>query len=377
MNFYSIPRSAAYLCVCLLIIPSGAYLTKFPISPIYPAAAAGLMILAYILTTPAIRAEWTEWAELFAGLCMLLCIGVMQISSGGALPNILNLLLGPLLILTLPTVGSSLDRSQLLSVSKWHAALSLAIISIECIYRILNPDVTYLEEAASVRGDVEDIAFYIYKFNSLMYIDSNFVGLQLAILFAFLSAINTHHQKINRWIFVFILLLTCLTISRASLITIAVLAGIGWSKRLGSILRLIIGSILLGAIGATIHELQQDTSFLTKFDILARFFNFLLSGRWHEILLGVGAGQAAGAIGIGAHNIVVSYGTELGVPISTVILLYWIWICTRTRGAYLLFVAWLLNGFSLTTLAIPYLYAATTILRLLDKHPRVQESQFN
>lgn len=356
----------AIASTAMLAIFSGTYITKLPVSPVYFFSALGVVFFLISLSSLRVKAPANAWYEFLLVSLAMATIGLMQIDLGGNFSNIANLALGPLILVSLLVIGSKLSKSSLLIISNWHIGTSIALIAIECAYRIANPDYDYLANAFAIRGNIDDIAFYAYKFNSIMYIDSNFVGLQLAILFAFICVINEKYQKVSLWVYMCVIVLTALTLSRASLVTLVVLYVTLKFHRASILCRVTIMLISIITFGVTLYIVAEDASFLSKFEILFLFKNYLDYATINELLFGVGAGQASNMLGIGAHNILVTYWVEIGLIGSILFFFYWSWMVYKAPAVLFLLTAWVVNGFSLTTLAIPYLYVAAGMLRLLQ-----------
>lgn len=356
----------AIASTAMLAIFSGTYITKLPISPVYLFSALGVIFFLVSLSSLQVKAPTNAWYEFLLVSLAITTIAIIQINSGSNFSNIANLALGPLIHASLLVIGSKLDKSSLLKISNWHIGTSIALITIECIYRIANPDYDYLADAALTRGQIDDIAFYAYKFNSIMYLDSNFVGLQLAVLFAFTCAINEKYQRVSPWVYTSIFTLTALTLSRASLVTLALIYIALKFRQASKLHRITIATTSIIVFGTILYIVAEDASFLSKFEILHLFKSFLDYASINELLFGVGAGQASKLLGIGAHNILVTYAVELGLIGSFLFLCYWSWMVYQSPAVLFLLIAWVVNGFSLTTLAIPYLYAAAGLLRLLQ-----------
>lgn len=364
------PIDGAYVATLLLVSFSGVYLTRLGISPVYVISAGSIVWLISLAFSGRLIATLSDWAMVL-GTCALIVALVLQqsglqVNAG----NILNLALGPLLAAVVPLAGRRLSRPQLEGIARAFVTISLCVATVEAVWRLAHPDIGFLEDASQHREDIEDIAFYAYKFNSLMYLDSNFVGLQLALLFAFLLGLSAEGVRAPRFYFAWTFLLTVLTLSRASVGTVIVLASVSvflrYRRAVLVQIAVLVGVVILGVLAA--KAIGEDASFLSKFEILHRFADFEKRASWSDIMFGVGAGKAVGVLNIGAHNIVVTYVVELGVVVSIIVLSYWLLMAFAVQSSGYLVIAWLINGFSLTSLVIPYMYASGALLMLLHRH---------
>jgi hypothetical protein len=344
-----------------LIVFSGAYTTKLGFSPIYVFVVAGIVGTLLII--------WrSEVASLTAESMMaLLIVGWLTLSQfavGAEPPNILGAALGPA-ILALLHAPNNKDRPALATIAWWFIASSIALCAVETSYRLTHPDFDYLAMAMTVRGSIEDVFFYAYKYNSFMYLDSNFVGLQLALLLALQLAISAERLPHRGFMLIATMLLLIGTLSRASIVTATVLWCWHAFRRMRfAMLALLV--LLLLALVALLPVLSADDSFTSKFEILEEFTQYIGRAGLPALVAGVGAGRAEVALGVGAHNIIVTYVVELGLVSSAMFLALWTAVLLRSRKTGYLFFVLLVNGFSLTSLAVPFLYASCFVVSELD-----------
>jgi hypothetical protein len=365
---------AGYIVTLLLTIFSGVYLTKIGVSPIYGTSVLGVAALVSWTLAARGAAPLSLWAQSFGIVLLMIPVAIYQASLEGGAGNVVNFVLGPILAALIPISGRRLDKQQLVSIARLFVLCTFAVTTVEGAWRLTHPDLSFLEDASQHRDDVEDIAFYAYKFNSLMYIDSNFVGLQLAVLFAFLMALTRKGVHVPRTWYVYTFLLTIGTLSRASIFACLFLVGIEGYRRLakGPAFKFVVAFAMGCAAVGAFYLVQNDESFATKFDILRRFVHYVGSANLSDLLFGVGVGHAVHMLGIGAHNLVVTYVVEIGLVLTVVVLIYWLRFAVAVPVVGYLVAAWLVNGFSLTTFAIPYMYASAAILMLLHRlepHP--------
>lgn len=371
------PLDARFLVTLALTVFSGVYLTKTGVSPIYGTTMLGLGALAAWLLAARGAAPLSMWTQSFFTLLLAVPFSIYHLALQSNVGNIVNFILGPILATLIPMSGRGLSRKQLVAIARAFVLATFAVATIECAYRLTHPDLSFLQDASEHREDIEDIAFYAYKFNSLMYIDSNFVGLQLAVLFAFLFGLSRQKVHIPRSWFAYTLLLTVLTLSRASIFACVFLMCAAAYSRFakGPVLKFLVAmAVMAGALGAY-YVIQDDASFATKFDILHRFVTYFGRAGLPEVLFGVGVGHAVSVIGIGAHNLAVTYTLEVGLLLAVLVLGYWLYVAAVFPAIGYMVLVWLVNGFSLTTLAVPYMYASAALLMMLYWTDRLSVAQ--
>jgi hypothetical protein len=370
LNWFTDKADIRFLGVYLTTVFSGAYLTKLGFSPIYPLMGAGFLLLSMIALVGRLRLSLMFWSMIATAAAILFFFTVHQTEQGSLFQNALNFVLGPVGFLLVAGSGRQLSSAKLEKIARHFVYFTIAITLLECVYRLTHPDYSFLEDAQERQIDVTDIAFYAYKFNSLMYLDSNFVGLQVAIVFAFVLALIRFDIRFPRFVHILLFLIICATLSRASVI--AALAALAFYiyPRMRFAFRA--ASMVIGFFGVQIVFLlvQTDGSFATKIALLEQLVNYLNVAPTVDLLLGVGAGRAIDYLGMGAHNLVVAYVVEAGLLLSAVVAIAWLYLFRSAKGAGLIIAVWVINGFSLTSFAMPYMYCAAAILWCLSRRGR-------
>lgn len=184
-------------------------------------------------------------------------------------------------------------------------SLLLVLYSIEAANRFINPIVPpgFLEKAD------ESLLFYQYKYNSIMFTDSNFVALSLISL---LSIVTTLFSRENfKKIFMFIiLLLIILTLSRAAYVATMVLIFLQYSDRKSKALFVIFASVIFVLF---LPVILNDGSYLSKLKIIELLQVYITKVDFLTLLVGSGIGNSVSALGIGAHNLFVLLIVEYGL----------------------------------------------------------------
>jgi hypothetical protein len=215
-----------------------------------------------------------------------------------------------------------------------------------------------------------DGPLYRYKY-SVFFADSNATGLALLCLIAMLLIFREYISN-RQMLLAYVLMLG--TVSRAS-ITAAFCQFLiykFWRHR-----RWVLSAIaaaapfaIMSLFGAFVTRPESidaiDKSFATKFLILQRMMSAYSQADTLQRLVGIGAGNAEGLIGIAAHSIVATFVLELGFLGSALVMIY-VWLLSRgsTKAFYLLLVPMVVNGFSLIATSMPYFYVTLGILGVL------------
>ncbi len=312
-------------------------------------------------------------ADILAALFLIFLIAIFQAIGIAHSPAAEKNYLTPVLFLTSLFIAPAM---MLLARSYPAARLSslmpriingvFVFLTIECAARLIFSP--YFP--SSTQADVSD-SFYLYK-NSLFFVDSNFVGIEilcfLAILFTFRESIGR-----KRWILAYVLLFA--TLSRAS-----IAAGICqlvvyklWRWRVWTlfgllaaqafvVVMLFVSFITQGA--QAIHKI--DGSLSTKFFILSLMTRVYRHADTVQRLFGIGVGNLFNLAGIFAHNIVATFVLELGIGGTLLVVLY-VWILSRKCPAstYLLILPVIINGFSLVSTSMPYFFVTLGLLAAL------------
>ena len=234
------------------------------------------------------------------------------------------------------------------------------------VWRILNPADMNLDRLAEL-----GIGFQIYKLNTIMYMDSNFVGLQsIAILsfFCWLSAIGV---KLSKVAFILLFVGTFLTFSRAAIILSLVLMATTYlykAKIPSLILNIVIGLFFLATVLIVFDKFSTDVSFTSKFHIIDATISYVENYSISTVILGAGIGNAKDYLGIGAHNLLITFFVEtglVGLILFISIIIYW---CSVLGKSWLILIfPFLVTSMSLGTTAIPYLFTIATIAVLLKR----------
>jgi hypothetical protein len=249
-----------------------------------------------------------------------------------------------------------------------------ALISIDAIIRLANPNV-YATNMYSGHTRESGLA-YMFKYNSIMYPDSNFVGVQVCLTYFFTvylykENLLVHWAKNLRYV---LFVLVILSTSRSAIITMVfytlIFNKISFPFKLSKKQIIWLLSIVVSLVLASVFILsliKNDESFNSKFMILYLAVDFIKEIPLTSFLFGIGMGNTFSFIGIGAHNLLVTLTLETGLIGLTLFIVSLYFSIKKTKGKALYVVLPLLTmGFSFVSLALPFLFAFLAIIYVVE-----------
>lgn len=213
------------------------------------------------------------------------------------------------------------------------------------------------------------LEFYKYKFNSIMYNDTNFVGMFILTLIFFILYLNTYKNfdfKITSKILIILLIFTY---CRASIIA-TILFYIffkSYIKAKNKIRFLLVVFIVLCIVSLVFFRDNNDGSLKTKLEILHNIGFGVQSWSIRDWLIGIGFNNSPMYIGRASHNYILTFFFESGVLGLSSILSLHIIVALKTKGRSLIvFLPFLVAGMSFAPYAMPYLYSIYGIIFYLE-----------
>lgn len=340
---------------------SGLYLTK--IMPVSPVQLVYLVVffLMFLLFLHKER-FLVGHISLFplAGCVYFLTLFVS--SPPAAVLNILITFSSPLLVYCY-----FYDRVISVKIFNKYFLFYSVIFIFDGVWRFLHPAEMDLERLAEL-----GISFQIYKLNTFMYMDSNFVGLQAVCTFSFMCWFIFNGVKLNKFIPILLFMSVLLSLSRAAILAMFIVIALTFIfKRKIPILFLnlflLAFSICIGFI--VFYFFSNDVSFLSKFHIVEVAGKYFSRADFITLIFGVGIGNAKDVLGMGAHNLFVGFIVETGiVGFSLLFTLLVYWFCILKRSWFILVFPTVLTAMSLGTSALPYFFTMITIAILIKRN---------
>lgn len=355
------------LALISIISFSGYYITKMPLSPIYVFVVIGL-----ILSLASIAISFKVYMNKIIVIAIIFLIYILLsewLLMTANISPISNFIISIVVFVSVYTISYKSRSDIIINASEKMIYFSLPLLAYEAWYRISNP-VFYVDFASRNRPDLE---FYYFKYNSVMYMDSNFVGIFVLMLIFFLLYIKQYTNKNYYILFAMLITLDILSISRASIIAMLIflllypfrLHFYRYKKILLTISILIVPFLFMIKFDM-LHV--TDDSLSTKFDIIERTNKYFTEANYIDKVFGVGFGNAFQVLDIGAHNIFVGYLVESGAVGLMLFIYLWsrILFDSKYKAGIVMF-PYLLNGMSLSSIANPYLYAMFAVILVLEK----------
>ena len=278
---------------------------------------------------------------------------VDQILVNGSFKHALNLLISYLYFFLIVNIGIYIDRNRIICLFNKAISYLLLFFLVEVIYRYLHPG----------GGD------FLHKFkeNSLFFMDSNFVGLDLILLYFLLILIRNKRSGIYRKaVFIF----NIFSLSRASIIS-----SIFWKfifkkiKNPNQVFKYAIIAIVLLVIFVIYFYdtlMTFDASLRSKFIFAEEAFNFIQAIPTEKILLWYGANSSIELFGHFLHNYVLVYVIDQGIIGLLLIFLFHYVLAKQTNGMWLIvFLPYLMAAMSVVSYASHVVYMAAGLVYLL------------
>ena len=333
-----------------------------------------LIILCFvILSTGRAKFGWDKKTAVFVASC----IGVAQFlavsHNSSDEKNYIMPLVFPLFLLAGPIALSLAQDIRVERNGKSVAKIGrflLGFFCVECATRYLLSPFVRANLNVAVFGSEQVDTDWLYRYKqSIFFPDSNSVGLALLCLIAVLLVFRQHFRKGHVFL---AYALVGATLSRAS-ITAAICQLFiykFWRWRRWILLVTIIAVPLLLSSLFTIYSTEGadtlaavDGSFASKFQILQQMVGVWSEADTLQKLVGIGAGNTEGVIGMAAHSIVAGFTLELGLVGSALVIAY-VWLLSRRscKAFYLLTLPIIINGVSLILTSMPYFYVTLGFL---------------
>ncbi|MBT0395899.1 O-antigen ligase family protein [Morganella morganii subsp. morganii] len=342
---------------------SGFYITGITkYSPVYISFFLAIIYTTYLF----FQRKKVYWPFLLFIFITLLFIPAIYNSTVSTSINLLISFYSPVLCAVL-FYKKKISPSILLAIFLSYAIL----LSSDGIWRLFNPDLTHVEQLSKL-----GVLFQIYKSNSFMYIDSNYVGLEsIIIISSFIYLFKDYRLvgkiKILYIIVILLLILSCaLTFSRAAILSLLFLFLVYFIFKLNmKYIFAILPICIVSLSGLIYYKFSTDISFGSKFYIIEITYDFIVNSWDSHLLFGVGIGNTVNYLGIGAHNLAITYLIETGiVGFSAFIFSMLFFLFSLKRDFFIVIIPFLLTSMSLGTTAIPYFFtfSCLCVLKKLD-----------
>lgn len=109
-----------------------------------------------------------------------------------------------------------LNEHQVSNAIKIYVISSLIIVTIDTIIRFLFPDYAFKGELDEFNAELARDSFYIFKYGSIMYLDSNYVALHILVIMLLSESFRS--GMFRKFVFLYSIALLILTFSRSAYI---------------------------------------------------------------------------------------------------------------------------------------------------------------
>ena len=346
-------------CFLLLIYGMGLYSVKLFLSPIY--IIYGLAILCFVchyIMGGNIEFRVDSMLAFFG----LLYVSLVSHEIEGAFINLSLGLLGYIILtFTLWKIDGNYLYKNVIKAS-WLIAV---ILIFDAGYRFVNPMVPTLDELNFYESN--NSIFYLYKFNSLMFADSNTAGLLGMQVFFLVLGFSHFYDRRNKFLLSILSLTVLLSLSRAAILATILSFIFIFFVRNKYFYRwmplLIVGGGLV--VGGIYIYFFDDPSNQERFDIFANAKIYIFeSAGLADFLFGIGLGKSVEVIGQAAHNILLTYILELGVVGAFVFFVFFGYISFFGKEAfkYVIFPAFIVGMSYYMYAGAPFLFIPVALM---------------
>lgn len=373
---YDLKINLPILTLSVLIPFSGIYLTRLmPISPVYFAFVISFVffLLYLLLNIKSVRILNKSIYPAFIWFSYLL---VSQLFLSPDVHTVISALMSVLYFILTIVLITKLDVNHVIKIVDYMFWISIPLLLIESYYRITHPVFTVLA-LDGTQVDVGDTGIYPFKFNSIMYQDSNFVGIYIVCLFFLAYYLYNYISKRKFYLVIMgiLFVLTLLTLARGAISGLIIFFPLFVLSRkigLGKTIFIFFWIAVLFDI-FFLQNVEQDGSIQARFMIIERTISFIKSAPIYELIFGVGIGNSLKYLDIGSHNFFVTYIVETGFLGLTIMMSFWLYLAYISKGNVLfVMLPFLFAGMSLAGHAVPFLYTAFAIIIKLSTEKTIQ-----
>lgn len=353
-----------YIGLFFLVVFSGFFITSLPLSPIYFSFLLSLFFLFISLFN---IKTYNLGLSFYLAFSFFIYLSFSQLFLNPNLSTYVNYTFSIFCYILSYLFLPRIELNKIITISKYFINFSIPLLIFESFYRITNP--IFFTDFES-KGK-ENLFFYYYKVNSIMYQDSNYVAVFILSLLTFSfflkQSINVK-LKIQQFI-LFVLLM--LTISRSAIITFFIfIFFISTRKKIFKnklFFSLVIFFIIL-TITFFINEISKsDESLAARFTIIESTVEYLSRADFINIVFGSGLGNSVNVIGIGGHNLFVTFIIETGF-LGTLFFIFFLLatlIKSKLNTGYVI-IPFIINGLSFAGGAIPFVYVIISIIQRIE-----------
>ncbi len=267
------------------------------------------------------------------------------------------------------------NLTQIIKIIKVLFVISSLVFIIDFIYRMNN-----------ARSDFSGLlAFYNFKYNSIMFLDSNWPGFMSMLLFSVLVYLKDNHFLKSNKILFFSFLLVIQTLSRAAMASCVAVLLISRFIRLRKKIKyyiILIGTPFMIVLVIFMLTKLTDDSFLSKLEILKGMLYYITHFDLHTLIWGNYPDACHDSlrfmhVWIGGHLYMTRY-IDFGFITALFEFIFFALLCIYTHfKALYIILPFLIAGISFAPWNLPYMYCLLGLIYVLENSLyKVNEQSF-
>ena len=363
-----LPLNIRNVALFFTILFSGFYLTRvLSLSPVYITFLIGtLVIVGYAIF---------NYHSIYISKASVLYFIYIIVTQSFLDPNfstLINVIFSLLYFIIMLNIAYYSKTEILVRYSKYFIWFTILLLVVEAAWRLTHP-IFVIEGTDKDYRNMEGMLFYAFKFSSIMFKDSNFVGTYGLVAFFYYYYLRKKKYVKSMMPLIILFILISLTLSRSAIITVLLTIVILYFLSIKIKLHhIILGIVLIiSVVFIALPQIETDGSFLSKFDILELTWRHLQECSLGQFLFGVGFGNTVEHIGIGAHNLLVTHLIESGIIGLLFFLIVNFSLINKTkRYSLYLTIPLFISGMSLAGHAISYYYACLALIYVIERNER-------
>lgn len=356
-----------FLLSYFLLVFSSCFIAN--ISKISPVYISLLLIFAFCLAFAynlSIKRINKNYKFIFVYVCLFVCYIFMQMLFTRSLSNLFDYLLYIISFFYL-FLGilflTGMTSVEVRNVIKNYFYVSNLLLLLDFFYRFLHRDNSY-----------SGILFiYNFKFNGIMFMDSNFSGFVALINFSFAKYLNdrkiVHFTSLKFFLLFFLILIN---LSRAAILAALFIILYSWfvtrAKKVRLYLFIFAVLFLILLIPFVFSIFVNDDSFGTKLDIFSKTWRYIKEMSFSQFMFGNGIFTSPDFLGLSGHNYISQTIIEFGCIVFILQMLLFLILCIYSSGKSLyIILPYLIAGLSMAPITIPYFYVMNSVILLYEK----------
>ena len=298
-------RRVDYIVSFVLIFFSNWYLSS-PFSPVYFSFVFAILFSLYYIPFENKNINLSNIDLFIIAYCIFLI--VQQLLLSVKFTDSLVFIMSLSYFFILKIYLNKVYLIDILKIYKKYILFTVLLFSVEAMFRYIFPDVGMFENVSADIIQEKQIGFYIYKTNSFMFLDSNFVALAILPVLCCLMEISRKLKINNNWYIYILIMLLLLTISRGAILGFIIGYIFLYNKNF-----YIKTTFIIAASMSIIHYVLDDGSGQSKIHLYNKFIGYLESSSLFDLVVGHGFGSAIKFLNMGAHSSIITLTIETGL----------------------------------------------------------------